>query len=58
LLCSDGVVDGLYDSQIDLLLQESSIGSAARNPARQVVEAAVEISGRDNTTALVIEVSS
>lgn len=54
LLCSDGLVDGLYDSQIDQLLREASIGG---NPARRVVDAAVQISGRDNTTALVVEIS-
>jgi PPM family protein phosphatase len=51
LLCSDGLVDGLYDAQIDQLCREQS-----DSPARRLVEAAVEISGRDNTTALVIEV--
>ncbi len=55
LLCSDGLVDGLYDSKIEQLLAETPL---AENPARHVVEAAVEISGRDNTTALVIQVAS
>ncbi len=51
LLCSDGVVDGLFDAQIEDLLRESG-----ENPARRIVETAVAQSGRDNTTALVIDV--
>jgi protein phosphatase len=54
LLCSDGLVDGLFDSQIDALLAEVS---PEENPARRLVTAAVEASGRDNTTALVIEIA-
>jgi serine/threonine protein phosphatase PrpC len=53
LLCSDGVVDGLFDSQIEQYLLQ---GSPDANPAQILVSAAVESSGRDNTTALVIEV--
>ncbi len=55
LLCSDGVVDGLFDAQIEGYL---------RNPdhledcARQIVTAAVEASGRDNSTALVVTAGS
>jgi protein phosphatase len=56
LLCSDGLVDGLFDAQIErLLAEESALKSELRNPARHLVDAAVEISGRDNTTALMIE---
>jgi protein phosphatase len=55
LLCSDGVVDGLYDSQILEILRSPDPG-ADENPARRLVTRAVESSGRDNTTALVIEV--
>ncbi|MGH8048594.1 MAG: PP2C family protein-serine/threonine phosphatase [Chthoniobacterales bacterium] len=53
LLCSDGVVDGLFDAQIESALMHPDPDS---NPAQKLVEAAVESSGRDNTTALVIEV--
>jgi protein phosphatase len=57
VLCSDGVVDGLYDSQIDLFVREASVAAdSGRNPARRTVQAAVEISGRDNTTAVVVEI--
>lgn len=55
LLCTDGVVDGLYDSQLTELLRSPSPVEATLNPAHRLVNAAVEKSGRDNTTALVIE---
>ena len=56
LICSDGLVDGLWDRQIEELIRHP--GSAPGGPAdaERLVAAAVENSGRDNTTALVIEV--
>ena len=55
LLCTDGVVDGFRDEQ--LLDQLRAPGfAAAGNAAQHLVEAAVRSSGRDNTTAQVIEV--
>jgi len=55
LLCSDGLIDGLFDSQIEDLIRNPSPTEAGRNPAERLVLAAVDNSGRDNTTALVIE---
>ncbi|HEY8902874.1 MAG TPA: protein phosphatase 2C domain-containing protein [Chthoniobacterales bacterium] len=52
LLCTDGVIDGLFDAQISEFLQALGEGS----PARLLVDAAVERSGRDNTTAVVLEI--
>ena len=51
LLCTDGVVDGLWDRQL-----EETVRAAApdESPAMAVVTAAVENSGRDNATALVV----
>ena len=49
LLCTDGVTDGLYDSRLDEALRED-----CESPASNIVRAAVEASGRDNATALVI----
>ena len=54
LLCTDGVVDGLYNADLGKLLQSKWPKKAGFNPARKLVEAAVENSGRDNTTGLVI----
>jgi protein phosphatase len=53
VLCSDGVVDGLFDSQIEGHLQNPT---DPENPARQIVNAAIESSGRDNTTAMVVAI--
>jgi serine/threonine protein phosphatase PrpC len=50
LLCTDGLTEGLYDKSIAELLRFKS-----ENPAKQLVEASVKNSGRDNTTALVIQ---
>lgn len=50
LLCTDGLFEGLYDhSIVDLMRYKSD------NPAKMLVDASVKNSGRDNTTALVIQ---
>lgn len=56
LLCTDGVTDGLYDANILELLRSPSQSEAALSPALRVVQAGLDRSGRDNTTALVVEV--
>lgn len=57
LLCTDGVVEGLYDHAIaDLLLRSKDAGTAVWNPAQTLVTTSIEAAGRDNTTALVVEV--
>jgi protein phosphatase len=57
LLCSDGLIDGLWDRQLLQLLREPDSREAQLPPAQRLVEAALERSGRDNTTALVVEVA-
>ena len=56
LLCTDGLVDGLYDHHIVELLAPAKNPRPDDNPARRLVEASLETSGRDNVTALVIQV--
>jgi protein phosphatase len=56
LICSDGLVDGLWDRQIEELIRTPPPAPDGETVARQLVETAVQSSGRDNTTALVIEV--
>ena len=56
LLCTDGVTEGLYDGQILERLRTPDAAEALQTPAQRLVDAAVERSGKDNTTALVIEV--
>ncbi|HEY0945249.1 MAG TPA: protein phosphatase 2C domain-containing protein [Opitutaceae bacterium] len=55
LLCSDGLIDGLWDRRIEEALG-TPVGADAL--AHLLVTEAVENSGRDNTTAIVIEVLS
>ena len=52
LLCTDGVVDGFRD---ELLLEQFHATVAGENAAQILVEDAVQACGKDNTTALVIE---
>jgi PPM family protein phosphatase len=54
LICSDGLIEGLWDRQIEEIIRSPvAEGSTA---ARRLVDEAVQNSGRDNTTALVIEI--
>ncbi len=53
LICSDGLVDGLWDHRI----QDAIRSQPSPEIGRLLVEEAVNASGRDNTTALVIEVA-
>lgn len=54
LICSDGLVDGLYNEQLAELLRAPRPRKKSFNPAQVLVEAAVGQSGRDNTTAMVV----
>ena len=54
LICSDGLIDGMWDRQIEEILRIPPSGDA-RSPAQRLVEEAVANSGRDNTTAVVVE---
>ncbi len=55
LVCSDGLIDGLWDRQLQELLREPSPANASMSPAQRLVTEAVHNSGRDNTTAVVVE---
>ncbi len=52
LLCTDGVTDGLFDHQLWNILHHPS----KKTPAHHLVEEAVIQSGRDNATAIVVEI--
>jgi serine/threonine protein phosphatase PrpC len=58
VLCTDGVSEGLWDRALRelVLYPESSI--ADLTPAQRIVLTAVDESGKDNTTAMVIEAQS
>ena len=52
LICSDGLIDGLWDRQLEEIIREPGDLSAAQ----RLVTAALETSGKDNTTAVVVEI--
>jgi len=57
LLCTDGLVEGLYDNHIIEVLRPTESVGASVNPSRRLVKESVENDGRDNTTALVIQMA-
>jgi len=54
LLCTDGLVDGLYNHQILEILRSPGALHQDQDCARILVQASLETGGRDNTTALVV----
>jgi protein phosphatase len=56
LLCTDGLVEGLYDNHLAELLRPPVSAGTAAHPAQRLVEESLNKAGRDNTTALVIQV--
>ncbi len=56
LLCTDGLVEGLYDHHLVDLLRSSESAGADLHQAQRLVDESLKKSGRDNTTALVIQV--
>jgi protein phosphatase len=56
LLCTDGLVEGLYNDQILELLRSPAAPASALPPAFRLVDESLKRCGRDNTTALVVEV--
>ncbi|HEY4988576.1 MAG TPA: gamma-glutamylcyclotransferase [Opitutaceae bacterium] len=56
LICSDGLVDGLWDRQIEEIIRTTAVEPGAPTVAQRLIDEAVTSSGRDNTTAVVIEV--
>jgi len=57
LLCTDGVMDGLWDRAIEEFVRHPPSAVADAAPAVRLVRAAVAESGRDNATAVVIEIN-
>ena len=55
LLCSDGLTEGLYDHYLVDILRASAQDDKI-NPAQMLVNESVKNDGRDNTTALVVQV--
>lgn len=57
LICSDGLVDGLWDRQIEEFITGQDEAPIDPMIADQLVATAIENSGKDNCTAMVIEVA-
>lgn len=54
LFCTDGLIDGLWDRRLEeMLLSPSKVEDLAGDMVRE----AVEVSGRDNATAVVVELA-
>lgn len=58
LLCTDGLSEGLYDHHILEHLRPADPSRYSTNPAHRLVDEALANDGRDNTTALVVEVAA
>jgi protein phosphatase len=54
LICSDGLTDGLWDYQLDDMIR-AGLRLNEETTAQLLVREAVHASGRDNTTAVVVE---
>jgi serine/threonine protein phosphatase PrpC len=57
VLCTDGVTDGLWNHAVDDLVRKPPKSLDGVPAANRLVQTAVAESGRDNATAVVIEVS-
>ena len=56
LLCTDGLMEKLYDNHLIEILRAAKDVSAKANPAQRLVIESLEKNCRDNTTALVIHI--
>lgn len=56
LLCTDGVVEGLWNRALEELVREPSKQLELLSPALRLVKEACQESGRDNASAMVVEV--
>lgn len=56
LLCTDGLVEGLFDQQLNELLRDIAGRTENANLAETLVRRSIADAGRDNTTAVVISV--
>jgi len=53
LICSDGLTDGLWDRHLEEICRKTEIGALAQ----RLIAAGLERSGKDNITALAIEIA-
>ncbi len=55
LMCTDGVVDGHFDRGLVEMLTSPPSSWSSKSPADRIVQSAVENSGRDNASSVVVE---
>ncbi|MCC7374601.1 MAG: serine/threonine-protein phosphatase [Verrucomicrobiales bacterium] len=55
-LCTDGVVEGLYDHQLDDLIRGTAFSGPGDGPADRVIQESLSRDGKDNLTAMVVAV--
>lgn len=58
VLCTDGLIEGLWDSSIQRLMTNPPPRLAGMAPARRLLSEALSESGRDNTTVVVVGLGS
>jgi PPM family protein phosphatase len=56
LLCTDGVLEASGPAGLEVFLRQPNKREAAMPPAQRIVDDAVRVSGKDNSTAVVVEV--
>ncbi|HMJ89139.1 MAG TPA: PP2C family serine/threonine-protein phosphatase [Candidatus Acidoferrum sp.] len=56
LVCSDGLTEGLHDATLSEMLRTPEFFAPEVNAAQRLVEESVQRDGRDNTTAVVVQV--
>jgi serine/threonine protein phosphatase PrpC len=56
LICSDGLIDGLWDRELEEIARGPHDDATGSSLAERLVATAVQNSGRDNTTAILIEI--
>lgn len=57
LLCSDGIIEGLWDHKLEDLVRSPQNTNDSKSKGERLVLTAVAESGRDNATAIIVETS-
>jgi PPM family protein phosphatase len=58
LICSDGLIEGLWDHQLEEIVRYPHPDQVHESAASRLVAQALENSGRDNLTALLLEIAA
>ena len=58
LLCSDGLIDGLWDRHLEEFSRATFTDDDRLSPAQRLIKESLERSGRDNLTAFVVETNT